>query len=146
MTVDPSSDCLADEKRPKETALFVHVHSGGVGHCDEQAVASAEREQPPLVSGVERKLGAPGPAGGSARLHQQDGNWVGAHLFIDVLQQGSPSVFRLLAVLALLLQGVGVSEVRLGVDVVQAGLRHHQLPVHQLDVLEEGQPLLPLPP
>lgn len=68
------------------------------------------------------------------------------HLFIDVLQQGSPPVLPLLAVLALLLQGVGVSEVGLGVDVVEAGLRHHQLPVHQLDVLEEGQPLLPLPP
>lgn len=69
-----------------------------------------------------------------------------SHLFIDVLQQGSPSVLRLLALLALLLQGVGVSEVGLRVDVVEAGLRHHQLPIHQLDVLEEGQPLLPLPP
>lgn len=29
---------------------------------------------------MQRELGAPGPAGGSARLHQQDGNRVGAHL------------------------------------------------------------------
>lgn len=69
------------------------------------------------------------------------------HLFIDVLQQGSPSALRLSPVLTLLLvQGVGVSEVGLGVDVVEAGLRHNQLPVHELDILQEGQPLLPLPP
>lgn len=76
-----------------------------------------------------------------SELHDGD-----PHLFIDILQQGSPSVLRLLAVLALLLQGVGVSEVGLGVDVVEAWLRHHQLPVHQLDILEEGQALLPFPP
>lgn len=69
------------------------------------------------------------------------------HLFIDILQQGSPSALRLPPVLTLLLvQGVGVSEVGLGVDVVEAGLRHNQLPVHELDILQEGQPLLPLPP
>lgn len=71
---------LADEKRSKEAAFLVHVHSRGVGHSDEQAVAGAEREQSPLVGRVERELGTPGPAGGSARLHQQDGNRVGAHL------------------------------------------------------------------
>lgn len=69
-----------------------------------------------------------------------------SHLFIDVLKQGSPPVLCLLSVLTLLFQGVGVSEVRLGVDIVEAGPRHHQLPIHQLDVLEEGQSLLPLPP
>lgn len=70
-------------------------------------------------------------------------------LFIDVLQQRSPPVLwllTLLTVLAPLLQGVSVSEVSLGVDIVQAGLLHHQLPVHQLDVLEEGETFLPLPP
>ncbi len=76
----PASARLADEKRPKEAAFLVHVHGRRVGHSDEQTVAAAEREQPPLVGGVQRKLGSPGPAGGSARLHQQDGNRVGAHL------------------------------------------------------------------
>lgn len=75
-----SPDRLADEKRPKEAAFLVHVHGRGVGHSDKQAVAAAEREQPPLVGGVQRKLGAPRPARGSARLHQQDGDRVGAHL------------------------------------------------------------------
>lgn len=68
------------------------------------------------------------------------------NLFIDVLQQGSSSVLCLLAALAIILQGVSVSEVGLGVDVVEARLRHHQLPVYQLDILEEGQALLPFPP
>ncbi len=76
----PSSVCLADEKRPKEAAFLVHVHSRGVGHSDEQTIAAAEREQPPLVGRMQRKLGSSGPAGSSAGLHQQDGNWVGAHL------------------------------------------------------------------
>lgn len=44
---------LADEKRPKEAAPLVHVHGGGVGHRHKQAVAAAEREQPPLVGGVQ---------------------------------------------------------------------------------------------
>lgn len=77
------SSSLADEKRPKEAAFLVHVHSGGVGHSHKQAVAAAEREQPPLVGGVQGELGAPGPAGGAARLHQQDRNRVGAHLVGD---------------------------------------------------------------
>lgn len=80
---DPASHRLADEKRPKEAASLVHVHSGGVGHSHKQPVAAAEREQPPLVGGVQGELGTPGPAGGPARLHQQDGNRVGAHLAGD---------------------------------------------------------------
>lgn len=100
---DPESDPLADEKRPEEAALLVHVHGGGVGHGDEQAVAAAQREQPPLVGGVQRELGAPGPAGGSARLHQQDGNRVGAHLVGggEVSEKGS--VVRLMHRLVTLL-------------------------------------------
>ncbi|MEQ2252390.1 hypothetical protein ILYODFUR_021296 [Ilyodon furcidens] len=65
------------------------------------------------------------------------------HLFVDILQQGFTPVLRLLAIL---LQGVGVPEVRLGVDVVEPRLQHHQFPVQQLDVLEERQALLTLPP
>lgn len=68
-----------------------------------------------------------------------------SHLLIDVLQQRFPPILHLLAVLAILPQ-VAVSEVSLGVDVVEARLRHHQLPIHQLDILEEGQPLTALPP
>lgn len=79
----PAPHRLADEKRPEEAALLVHVHGGGVGHGHEQAVVAAQREQPPLVGGVQRELGAAGPAGGPARLHQQDGNRVGAHLVGD---------------------------------------------------------------
>lgn len=71
---------LADEKRPEKAAFLVHVHGGGVGHSDKQAVAGAQREQPPLVGRVQGELRAPGPAGGSARLHQQDGDLIGAHL------------------------------------------------------------------
>lgn len=71
---------LTDEKRSEEAALLVHVHSRGVGHSHEQAVAGGEREQPPLVGGVQREVGTAGPAGGPAGLHQQDGNWVGVHL------------------------------------------------------------------
>lgn len=79
----PGPHRLADEKRPKEAAFLVHVHGGGVGHSHKQAVVAAKREQPPLVGGVQGELGAAGPAGGSARLHQQDGNRVGAHLAGD---------------------------------------------------------------
>lgn len=82
-SASPAPHRLADEKRPEEAALLVHVHSGGVGHGHEQAVVAAQREQPPLVGGVQRELGAAGPAGGPARLHQQDGNRVGAHLVGD---------------------------------------------------------------
>lgn len=77
------SSHLADQKRPKEAALLVHVHSGGVGHSHKESVAAPEREQPPLVGGMQGKLGSPRPAGGSACLHQQDGNWVGVHLVGD---------------------------------------------------------------
>lgn len=76
----PAPDTLADEESTKEAGLLVHVHSRRVGHCDKQAIAGAEREQPPLVGGVQGVLGAPGPAGGPACFHQQDGSWVGAHL------------------------------------------------------------------
>lgn len=65
------------------------------------------------------------------------------YLLVDVLQQWFPSVLYLFTVL---LQGVGVPEVRLGVDVVEAGLQHHQLPVQQLHVLQERKALLTLPP
>ena len=72
------------------------------------------------------------------------------HLLVNVLQQGLSDVpvalvLRLLFVF-LLRHGVSVSEVGLGVDVVEAGPGDHQLPVQQLDVLEEGQALPPLPP
>ena len=87
---------LTDEKRSKEAAFLIHVHSRGVGHRDKQAVAGAKREQPPLVGGVQRELGTPGPAGGSARLHQQDGNRVGAHLMGEgeVSKRGEAFVVR----------------------------------------------------
>lgn len=68
------------------------------------------------------------------------------HLFINVLQQGSPSVPLLFASFLCILQRVGVSEVGLCIDVVEAGPRHHQLTVHQLYILQEGQTFLPLPP
>lgn len=80
LSVCPRSTHLADEKRPKEAALLVHVHSGGVGHSHKEAVTAPEREQPPLVGGVQRELGSPGPAGGLACLHQQDWNLVGVQL------------------------------------------------------------------
>lgn len=71
---------LTDQKGAEEAAPLVHVHSGGVGHCHKEPVASTQRVQPPLVGGVQREVGVPGPAGGAARLHQQDGDGVGAHL------------------------------------------------------------------
>lgn len=71
---------LADEEGPKEAALLIHVHGGGVGHGDKEAVSGVEGEEPPLVGRVQRKLRVPGPAGGPAGLHQQDGNRVAAHL------------------------------------------------------------------
>lgn len=80
LSVWPRSTHLADQERPKEAALLVHVHRGGVGHRHKEAVAAPEREQPPLVGGVQRELGSPGPAGGLACLHQQDWNLVGVHL------------------------------------------------------------------
>lgn len=82
---------LADEKCPEEATLLVHVHSGGVGHSHEEAVAAPKREQPPLVGGVQGELGSPGPAGGLACLHQQDWNLVGVHLVAD--RQVSLDVF-----------------------------------------------------
>lgn len=85
------SSHLADEKCSEEATLLVHVHSGGVGHSHKEAVAAPEWEQPPLVGGMQGKLGSPGPAGGSACLHQQDGNWVGVHLVGD--RQVSLDVF-----------------------------------------------------
>lgn len=52
----PASGRLADEERPEEAALLVHVHGRGVGHRDEQPVAGAEREQTALVGGVQGEL------------------------------------------------------------------------------------------
>lgn len=71
---------LTDEKRTKEAAPLVHVHGGGVGHRHKEPVTGAQWEQPPLVGRVQGEVGVPGPAGGAARLHQQDGDGVGAHL------------------------------------------------------------------
>lgn len=83
LTLSPAAGRLADKKSTKEAALLVHVHSGGVRHSDKQVVPGAEREQTPLVGGVQRELGSTGPAGGPTRLHQQDGNRVGAHLVAE---------------------------------------------------------------
>lgn len=72
-----------------------------------------------------------------------------AYLLVDVLQQGLPKLpgpLRLRLLSVLVLQGVRVSEVRLGVDVVEAGPGDYQLPVQQLHILEEGQTLSSLPP
>lgn len=97
----PISPHLADEKCPKEAALLVHVHSSGVGHSHKQPIAASKWEQPPLVGGVQRELGAPGPAGGSARLHQQDGNWVGAHLEGDRQVSGDTEVLCCICVIGI---------------------------------------------
>lgn len=69
-----------------------------------------------------------------------------ANLFIHVLQQWSPSVALLPTFFLCLLQWVSVSEVGLGVDIVEAGPGHHQLTIHQLYILQEGQTFLSLPP
>lgn len=61
---------LADEKSPKEASLLIHVNGRGVAHGDKQVVTGREREQPSLVGRVQGKLGGPGPAGGTACLHQ----------------------------------------------------------------------------
>lgn len=67
------------------------------------------------------------------------------HLLVDVLQERPSSVLAAV-VLGVLVQRAAMSEVGLGVDVVKARPRHHQLAVHQLDVLQEGQTFLALPP
>lgn len=76
----PGPATLADQKCTEEAGLLVHVHSRCICHRDEQAVAGSEREQPPLVGGVQRVLGTSGPAGSAACFHQQDGSRVWAHL------------------------------------------------------------------
>ena len=71
---------LADKESPEEAAFLVHVYGRGVANGDEEPVPRAEREQPPLVGGVQRELGTARPAGRPARLHQQDGIRVRVHL------------------------------------------------------------------
>lgn len=140
---------LSHKKGPEIAGPPIHLHSGRVADRDEEAVRWLEEGRPSLMEGEQPGLLSTGPAHTPRRLHQENGHSVGAHLFVDVLDQLRsllhPGLHQVSLALCLCFPSGGQSEVRLGVDVVKSSSWHQQLSSLQLHVLQEGQTALTLP-
>lgn len=78
--VPESTSPLAHKERPKVAGSAVHLHGAGIANGDEEPVGRLEKCCTCLIQREEAGSLTPRPAGASGRLHEQNGDSVGAHL------------------------------------------------------------------